>query len=195
MSQPGTASPPDTVYISFCAEINPTTTEVLLKACTDLSNNKDVQTIYLLLSTPGGAVMNGIAIYNTLRALRPKIVTHNVAAVDSIGTVVFLAGEERYANPGTTFMFHGVGVQVAQPVRLQQRDLLDRLDAVRADQKKIASIIRSRTTFGSDKEIGDLFLKAATKDAEFAKDRGIIHEIREAKVPDGVPVLQLVFKR
>ncbi len=184
---------PDTVYVSFVSTIDPTTTEGLLRVCSELAT-KGVQTIYLLVSTLGGSVAHGITIYNVLKALPCMIVTHNVGAINSIGNVVFLAGEKRYANPGTTFMFHGVGFDV-QNMRFEERDLLDRLDAIQADQKKIATIIRSRTKFSDDEEIAKLFLHAATKDTEFAKDRGIIHDIREAKVPSGTTILQLVFKR
>ena len=120
--------------------------------------------------------------------------THNVGAVNSIGNAIFLAGEERCANPGTTFMFHGVGFDV-QNMRLEERDLVGRLDSVRADQTRIGSIIKDRARFPNEKEIEELFLQAATKDAEFAKDRGIIDEIREAKVPRGTPIIQLIFKR
>lgn len=188
-----TPPPHDTVYVSFSSEISPTTIEGLLAMCTELAN-KGVKTIYLLLSTPGGTVANGITAYNVLKALPLRIITHNVGAVNSIGNVLFLAGETRYANPGTTFMFHGVGFDV-QNTRFEERNLIERLDSIRADQDKIASIIRSRTSFADDGEIAGLFLQAATKDAEFAKSRGIIHDIREAKVADGTPVIQLVFKR
>ncbi len=186
----------DTVYVSFSAEINPTTTEGLLKVCCELST-KGVKTLYLLISTPGGSVSNGINAYNVLKSLPCKVITHNVGTVDSIGNAVFLAGAERYANPEATFMFHGVGFDVKnmQMIRLEERNLIELLDAVRAEQKKIASIIRSRASFTDDAEIEHLFLKAATKNAEFAKDRGIIHDIREAKIPDGAPVIQLVFQR
>ena len=65
--------------------------------------------VYLLLSSEVGSVMHGINLYNVLRALPVKLVTHNVGNVDSIGNAIFLAGEERYACQHSTFMFHGVG--------------------------------------------------------------------------------------
>ncbi len=185
---------PDMVYVSFSAEIIPTTTEGLLNACGNLANS-GTKTIYLLINTPGGSVAHGITAYNVLKALPAKIVTHNVGSVDSIGNVVFLAGKERYANPEATFMFHGVGFEVPQNTRVEEKHLLERLDSIQADQRRIASIIQSRTSFSDDGEIEKLFLQGATKDAEFAKDRGIVHDIREAKIPSGTPIVQLVFKR
>lgn len=180
-------------YISFSAEINQTTTESLLGLCADLVNKK-FGTLYLLLSTPGGSVMNGLNIYNVLRGLPLKVITHNVGSVDSIGTVIFLAGGERYSCPHATFMFHGVGFDVRQLMRVEEKFLRERLDSITADQKRIASLIAERTKLTPD-EIEKLFLEAVTRDPTYALSNGIVHDIREVQIPDGAPIFQLVFKR
>jgi hypothetical protein len=46
-----------------------------------------------------------------------QLVTHNVGNVDSIGTVIYLAGEERFACPQATFMLHGVSFQTPTTAR------------------------------------------------------------------------------
>src|SRR5947208_681344 len=107
--------------------------------------NAGVPEVYLLLSTPGGGVMNGMNLYNVLRAMPFKLTTHNVGNVDSIGNAVFLAGEVRYACPHSTFMFHGVGFDVQGSVRLEEQGLRERLEGVLADQARIASIIEERS--------------------------------------------------
>jgi ATP-dependent protease ClpP protease subunit len=180
-------------FVSFSAEIVPKTTESLLALCANLAN-QGTQTVHLLLSTLGGNVMHGMNIYNVLRALPFKLITHNVGSVNSIGNVIFLAGEERYACANSTFMFHGVGFDVNQAVRFEEKLLKERLDAIQADQKRIAAIISERTKIGLQ-EIEGLFLQASTKDTDYAKTNGIIDDIREAKVPPGTPVFQLVFDR
>lgn len=181
-------------YVSFSAEVNQQTTEALLAVCADLAN-KRVDTVYLMLSTPGGSVLNGMTLYNVLRAMPFKLITHNVGAVNSIGNVIFLAGEERYTVPNATFMFHGVGFDVTQPQRFEEKLLTERLESVQMDQRKIAAVIRERTRFPDDQEIAALFLQAATKDPAYALQRGIVHEVRELKIPKGAPLVQLVFKR
>ena len=82
----------------------------------------------------------------SLRALPAKIITHNIGSVDSIGNVIFLAGEERYACSSATFMFHGVGFDVMQPMRFEEKLLQERLDGIRADQDKIGAVITDRTS-------------------------------------------------
>jgi ATP-dependent Clp protease, protease subunit len=185
---------PRTAYLSFTAEVNPTTTEGLLRACTELVQ-KSFQVVHLLLSTPGGSVMHGVTLYNTLRSLPFKLITHNVGAVNSIGNVVFLAGAERYACTNATFMFHGVGFDAPGGVRFEEKFLRERLDAIQADQAQIASIIQQRATFPDTAEIEELFLEARTKDPAYAKAKGIIHDIRDVQIPPGAAVFQLVFQR
>jgi ATP-dependent protease ClpP protease subunit len=61
-----TAAPPHIAYISFSAEINANTTESLLATMANCANQK-VAKVYLMMSTPGGNVMNGMNLYNVLR--------------------------------------------------------------------------------------------------------------------------------
>src|SRR5438067_7080644 len=93
-----------TVYISFSAEISVQTTESLIATLANCANNPEVKEVHLLLSTPGGNVMQGMNLYNVMRAMPFRLVTHNVGNVDSIGNAIFLAGEQRFACPHTTFM-------------------------------------------------------------------------------------------
>lgn len=182
-----------TTYVSFSAEISQYTTEALLSTCADLAN-KGVSTVYLLLSTPGGNVMNGLALYNVLRAMPFKLITHNVGNVDSIGNVVFLAGQERYSCPNSTFMFHGIGFDVISATRFEEKLLREKLDSLVADQQRMGSILSERTRLQPE-IVQQLFLEAQTKDPHFALANGLIHEIRDVQAPPGVPFLQLVFKR
>src|SRR5436305_12205134 len=89
---------PGIVYVSFSAEISPHTTESLLAVMANCVNQK-VSTVYLMISTPGGSVMNGMNLYNVLLGMPFDLITHNVGNVDSIGNAVFLAGKRRFASP------------------------------------------------------------------------------------------------
>jgi ATP-dependent protease ClpP protease subunit len=183
------------VYVSFSAEIDVATTESLISTMANLANNAAVDEVHLLISTPGGSVMHGMNLYNVLRALPFLLVTHNVGNVDSIGNAIFLAGDERYACPHTTFMFHGVGMdQTTGAPRLEQKNLREMLDGVEASHKRIAAIIEERTDLDAA-QIEPLFLEATTKDADYALAHGIVHGVRPAEVPPGAPLLSLVFER
>ncbi len=183
---------PPVHYVSFMAGVNESTAQRLLDVVVQ-EVQKGAKTIYLVLSTPGGAVREGIALYNILTGLPCEIVTHNVANVDSIGNVLFLAGAKRYASPNATFMFHGVGFDVKQAVRIEQKNAKELIDGIHAETKKIADVIEDRATFPNRGEIEQLFLEASTRDANYAKSHNIIHEVRDLQVPVGSPFLQLVF--
>jgi ATP-dependent Clp protease protease subunit len=188
-----TPPPQTTTYISFSAEINVKTMEALLGVLAQQCS-QGVKTIYLLLSTPGGHVNCGITIYNMLRAMPFHLITHNVGNVDSIGNVIFLAGAERYACAHSTFMFHGVGFDIIQPARFEEKTLRERLGSLDADQNRIGGIIKDRTKLNAQK-VKRLFFEAQTKDAAYARANGIVHKVRDVKIPAGSPILQLVFQR
>jgi len=187
------APTPPVTYVSFSADINPNTTESLIGVMADCAN-KGVQEVYLMLSTPGGSVMHGLNLYNVLKGMPFKLITHNVGHVNSVGNVIFLAGSTRYASPHSTFMFHGVGFTASAGQRLEEKELRGRLDSVLSDQKQIGSIIAEHTNLGEE-DIADLFREAQTKDAANAVSCGIVHEIKDVQIPAGSPVLSLVFQR
>jgi len=181
------------IYVSFSAEINPSTTENLINVMVNCANAK-VQNVYLLLATLGGNVVSGFNLYNVLKGMPFEITTHNVGSVNSIGNVIFLAGTKRYATANATFMFHGVGFETTPGLRLEEKFLREKLNSITSDHIRIADTISKHTNL-SKRQITKFFREAQTKDANFAVGTGIIHEIREVQIPKGCPIVSLVFKR
>jgi ATP-dependent Clp protease protease subunit len=138
--------------------------------------------------------MNGLNLYNVLKAMPFRLTTHNVGNVDSIGNAIFLAGEPRYACPHSTFIFHGVGFDITQPSRFEERHLRERLDSILADEKRIGAIIEQHTKLAPE-QVETLFREATTKDATYAASVGIVDEVRDVQIPAGSPILSLVFQR
>ena len=139
--------------------------------------------------------MQGMTLYNVLRGMPFELITHNVGNVDSIGNAVFLAESKRYASPHATFMFHGVGFNMAnQTIRLEEKNVREMLENISSNHRRIGTVLEERTKI--DKAlIPELFREAQTKDAAFAVSCGIVHEIRDLKIPPGGPVISLVFQR
>ncbi|MGH6817410.1 MAG: ClpP family protease [Methylovirgula sp.] len=186
---PPTAKP---FYVGFNSEINQITGPALIAAIGQ-QVGQGFNELHLMLTTPGGHVAQGIAIYNMLRALPISITTYNVGSVNSIGNVIFLAGSKRYAAKTSSFMFHGVGFDV-QSARFEEKALKERLQSIQNDQKLIADIIVRHTKI-TETEVDKLFLEAAFVDTGEAKRRGIIDDILDVQVPTGTPFIQLVFQR
>lgn len=182
-----------THYVSFSAEINPSTTESLINGMANLHNNNATE-VHLLFSTPGGSIMNGFNLYNVLRAFPFRLIVHNVGNVDSIGNVIFLAGTDRRAAPHSTFMFHGAGFDMAAATRLTEPLLRESIASLAADHKRMAEVFNQHTTLSIEDAVA-LFKEASTKDAAWASAVRFTQTTSEPQIPVGIPVHSLVFNR
>lgn len=182
-----------TAHVNFIAEVIPKTVEALMGLTSDLVN-RGHPAIYLMLSSPGGSVADGIALYHYLRSLPVMLTTHNIGSVNSIANIVFLAGEKRLACSHTTFMFHGVSLQTQAPQSFERKALRENLASVESDEKRIGGIVAERTKL-TQGIIDTFFLEAKTLNATEALDGGIVHEIGQVGITKGCPVFSLVFQR
>lgn len=177
------------IYIKFSSPINSQTSQVLMNFLSERVNNGEKE-FYFLISSPGGSVNDGIVLYNFIKALPAKIVMHNIGAIDSIATVIFLSAEERYCNPHSSFLFHGVGIDVGQPQRFDEKALKEQLIMIERDQRNISNIISERTKL-KEEDIKEMFFRAKTKNPQEAKEMGIILDVKEARIPEGSQIISL----
>ena len=78
--------------------------------------------------------------------------------------------------------FDGVGLNANQSQRFEEQGLREKLRGILSDQKRIGSVIASHTNL-TDRQVAALFRQAQTKDAAYALDKGIIHEVRDVQIP------------
>ncbi len=180
-----------TLYISFSAGINQESTDWLIAAMAECIKQR-ATTVHLLISSGGGSIMHAINLFNMLRGVSFKLITHNVGNVDSAGNVIFLAADERYACQHSSFMFHGVGKEFSGVLRT--KDAKEVLDALRADESRISSIIEQRSKL-STAQIKAFFGEAHTMDATEALGAGLIDDIRDVSIPAGSTLMTLPVKR
>jgi len=167
----------------FSAEVDQRVTNVLVAYLVELQLIGATK-LTLAISSQGGNVVSGVTIYNLLMSMPFVIETHNFGNVDSIANVIFLAGSKRYANPTATFMFHGVGFNGNATERLEEKNLLEKLDVIKSEHKRISRLIAVRS--GLPERVGlNLFKQQRTKDASWAMDKGFIDDIRAFSVPLG----------
>ncbi|GAB4165670.1 MAG: ATP-dependent Clp endopeptidase proteolytic subunit ClpP [Rickettsiaceae bacterium] len=64
--------------------------------------------IYMYINSPGGVVTSGLAIYDTMQYIKPKIATLCIGQACSMGATILLAGDKgmRYALPNSRVMIH-----------------------------------------------------------------------------------------
>jgi ATP-dependent Clp protease, protease subunit len=176
-------------YLVFTAQINQISTNALSAYLVDLQR-VGAKKLTIAISSIGGNVINGITMYNHLIAMPFIIDTHNIGNVDSMANAIFLAGAVRRANETSTFMFHGVGFEGNANERLEEKNLLEKLDTIEADNKRISKIISAHTSLNEKQSLG-LFKQQKTRDAQWAKDNGFISEIVDFKLPTGGDVKYL----
>lgn len=184
---------PKTIYLSFTAGITGTTTEQFQEF---LANKlkEGVDTFYILLSSNGGGVKDGITLYHFLKSLPAEVIMHNIGQVNSVANVVFSAGNKRYAVEHSSFMFHGVGFDITSPTRFEEKELKTRLDSIQKDQHIIASILNKEMGIPTQKT-EEMFLNAAVITSTEAKKLGIIHDVQSATIPQGAELFQLVLQK
>ena len=130
--------------------------------------------INLYINSPGGAVYAGMAIYDTMQYIKPKVSTICVGLAASFGAVLLAAGAKgkRFSLPHSRIMMHqpaggaqgqAVDIEIHAKEILKIRETLDRILADHTGQP-VERIARD-----TDR---DFFISA-----EDAKEYGIVDEI------------------
>ncbi len=135
--------------------------------------------VFLYINSPGGVVSSGLAIYDTMQYIRPKVSTICVGEAASIAALLLAAGEKgkRFALPRSRMMIHqpaayGLSGQ-ATDIEIHAREL------VRA-KETLAEILAKHTGQPMDKILKDTdrnFFMSATE----AKEYGLIDEVIEKR--------------
>lgn len=172
-------------YIFFCGGIDENSVHEMVETITAKIPH-DVRTLYILMSTNGGSVGLGFVLYNFLRALPYKIVMHNIGSIESIGVVIFLAGEERYTNANGTFLIHRVSGMLSTEI-VGHISLREKLGGIDLEENRIKTVLLENSTMPPE-EIGALFIEGQLKDANYAWEKGIIHEIRDIILPSAAKI-------
>lgn len=71
------------------------------------SENPD-KDIYMYINSPGGVITSGMAIYDTMQYIRPRVATVCIGQACSMGSMLLTAGEHgmRYALPNSRILIH-----------------------------------------------------------------------------------------
>ncbi len=85
--------------------------------------------IYLYINSPGGSVMAGLGIFDTMNHIRPKVCTICVGLAASMGAFLLSAGEKgkRMSLPNSRIMIHqplGGAQGQAADIEIQAKEIL-----------------------------------------------------------------------
>lgn len=172
-----------TVHIvNFTAPINSATCGQLIAKCSQ-AVQEGASRLVIKIATMGGECSYGFSMYNFLMALPIPVHTHNLGTVESMGNIIFLAGERRTACRHSKFLFHPFHWTLHGSVdHARMSEYAMSLDE---DLVLYARIVEERTQGAREPlDIPD-YLKASPRilEPEAALATGMIHAIDECGVP------------
>lgn len=130
--------------------------------------------VHLYINSPGGIVTSGLAIYDTMQYIRPKVSTLCMGQAASIAALLLAAGEKgkRFALPHSRILIHqpmGGFQGQATDVDIQAKEILRLREELNA--------ILSRHTLRTLDKIGTDTERDFYMNGEQAKEYGIIDEV------------------
>ena len=149
-----------------------------------LSNEDSEQDIHVYVNSPGGSVSAGLAIYDTMQFIRPKVATYCIGMAASMGSILLMGGAagKRYVLPNSKVLLHqpllgGVRQGQASDLAIEAKEMLKTRD-------RLYKIIQNHTGQDIEKIRHDCE-RDYWLDAEEAVEYGCADRVLK-HLPDGV---------
>jgi ATP-dependent Clp protease, protease subunit len=139
--------------------------------------------VFMYINSPGGVVTSGLAIYDTMQFIRPRVETLCIGQAASMGSLLLAAGEAngRFALPNARIMVH----QPSGGFQGQASDIVRHAEDIMKIKKRLNEIYVKHTGRSYD-EIENTLDRDHFMSAEEAKTFGIVDQVLE-KRPDDAP--------
>jgi len=134
--------------------------------------------ISMYINSPGGVVTSGLAIYDTMQFIRPKVSTLCTGQAASMGSLLLCAGEAemRYALPDARIMVH----QPSGGFQGQASDILRHAEDIMKVKRRLNDIYVKHT--GRDYDTIERTLdRDHFMSSEEAKDFGLVDQVIEKR--------------
>lgn len=170
-----------THLINFTASINSSTCGQLIEKCSNAVQQNASQLI-INIATMGGECSYGFTMYNFLLTLPVAVHTHNLGTVESMGNIVFLAGQRRTASPLSKFLFHPFHWHLNGSV--DHARMAEYAMSLDYDLQLYARVVAERTVDAKEGLETEKYLIAAPRilDPQQALAAGMIHAIEPPKM-------------
>jgi ATP-dependent Clp protease protease subunit len=160
------------------SDVNDQVANLLCAQLLYLEHEDDQKDIWLYINSPGGVVTAGLAIYDTMRLIKPKVGTICMGLAASMGQFLLCAGApgKRFALPSARIMMH----QPSGGFQGQAADI-----KIQAEQMAYTKQMLSERIAEHTGQTVDQIIKDSDRDrwftAEQAKDYGMIDEVISAR--------------
>jgi len=125
--------------------------------------------IHIHLNTPGGNVATGVQIINAIKSSQGRIITHLEGEVCSMGSILFLAGDEMVVYDNCLMMFHnysgastGKGHEITASIEAANKwytELMKNICSPFLTDKELDRIVRGEDLWMHSEEIKPRLIK------------------------------------
>lgn len=179
-------------YATFAGAINQDTMPGLMGGLGIISQHNGLQSVHVLFESTGGAVSDGISLYNYFQGYPFDLHLYNAGTVSSIATIAYLGAKNRYVSKTGTFLIHSTTNTFQSPASLAKIQAIS--TSVQIDDDRSVAILKARASIPEDKWV----LHRTGQDAVFTADEavqcGIAQGIMEWQVPKGESIWNLNTK-
>ena len=115
--------------VFITGEINDVTADLVVAQLLFLAAEDPDKDINMYINSPGGVVTAGMAIFDTMNYIKPKVSTICIGQAASMGAVLLAAGEKgkRFSLPSSRIMIHqplGGAQGQATDIEIQSREIV-----------------------------------------------------------------------
>lgn len=158
--------------IMLFGEITDATSASIISQLLFLSSTDEKKDIYIYINSPGGSVTAGFSIYDTMKYIKPKVITIGMGLCASMGAFLLSSGDKRYLLENTKVMIH----QPLGGAKGQATDIMIVAEEIISIKKKLNEILAKNTKQPLSKIEQDTE-RDFYMDAQKALEYGIVDEI------------------
>ena len=156
-------------------EINDTTSNIWIAELLYLASIND-DDIYIYINSPGGSITSGLALYDTMMYIKPKVITICVGLAASMAAFILSSGYKRYALENSEIMIHEPSTNYSG----NASDIFNHTKWLERIKNKVDYIL-AKNTKHTIEEIVSATLRDNFMDSRTALEFGIIDEILTCK--------------
>lgn len=132
--------------VFVCGQVEDYMANLIVAQLLFLEAENPEKDIYMYINSPGGVVTSGLAIYDTMQYIKPKVATLCIGQACSMGALLLTAGEKgmRYSLPHSCIMIHqpsggyrgqATDIEIHAKETLRTKTLLNNVYAKHTGQK------------------------------------------------------------
>jgi len=150
--------------------------------------------LYLFMNSTGGQLDDGISLFGLIRSLPIEVTTINTGLIASIAVLPFMAGKKRVAFPHSLFHFHDYEWNYPAAHNLTRLEYIDHTQILDSSRQCTLQILKENTSL-TDEDLQKLKLLDVpiVKDAGFAKEKGIVHEVNYVTIPEEMNIFNVDY--